>query len=400
MNDKGNPFLDLLKDSKIFKNHEVLSPHYIPEKLLYRDNQIKQVVNALAPAIKGQKGRNVFIYGKTGTGKTSCILYVLKQLKDLNDPSIATSYINCRIYSSKHKVLSKIIKDHMPYYSKRGIGSSEFYERLVSWISDTDKKLIVVLDEIDLIKDLDDTIYTFTRINSEVRYGSLTIVGIANKISFKDQLDPRSVSSLYENEVIFPPYDATELYEILNERAKEAFKDNVISDELLRIIAAKAAREGDARYALKILEKAAEIADSANKDKIEQEDVDKAIKSVEEDLVYDLIETLPQDEMIILYAIALITLSGSYYKKLTDGYDTFVFSGEIYQKYVSLCRSLNRQYKSERWYRKYISDLSMLGLIETFESSKGIRGHTKLVKLNYPSDKVKSALERVLFSSA
>ena len=39
----------------------------------------------------------------------------------------------------------------------------------------------------------------------------------------------------------------------------------------------------------------------------------------------------------------------------------------------------------------------MQGLIASYESGRGIRGHTKLIKLLYSPEKIKSTVERSLF---
>ena len=45
---------------------------YVPERLIGRDEQIRQDASALSPAPSGgDKPHNVFIYGKTGVGKTA-----------------------------------------------------------------------------------------------------------------------------------------------------------------------------------------------------------------------------------------------------------------------------------------------------------------------------------------
>ena len=90
----------------------------------------------------------------------------------------------------------------------------------------------------------------------------MTIIGISNKVSFKEDLDPRSLSTLYETELVFPPYYATELYAIIKDRVAHGFKSNAVSDEVLHYIASIAYKEGgDARLSLKMLSKAGEIAD-------------------------------------------------------------------------------------------------------------------------------------------
>jgi len=200
-------FADLFKESKIFANREVLSPHYMPEVLPFRDKQINDIVKSLTPSLKGERGRNIFVYGKTGTGKTSCIKHVINEVKNLPVVKARISYVNCRIYNSRYRVLSKIAGDHLPFYAKRGYGVVEIYEKIINWIEEDSKILIVVLDEIDIVKDLDDLVYTLTRANGDLRAGGITIVGVSNKLSFKESLDPRSLSTLYENELVFPPYN-------------------------------------------------------------------------------------------------------------------------------------------------------------------------------------------------
>jgi len=392
------PLSDMLAESKIFGKREVLSPHFTPSKLLYRESEINNIEKALAPSLKGERGRNLFIYGKTGTGKTSCTKYVIEEVKNLPNTRAKLCYINCRIYNSRFRVLNKIIGDHLPTYAKRGYGAVDLYEKLTSWIEEDSKILVVVLDEIDLVKDLDDLVYTLTRINSDIRAGGVTIIGISNKVSFKDELDPRSLSTLYETELVFAPYYATELYAILKDRVTDGFKRGIVKDDVLHFVAALAAKEGgDARFSLKVLTKAGELAEEHDRDEVSMKEAQEAAKSAENEIVYDVISTLPEHQKLVLYAISMLTQSGGSYKKLTDGVDTYLFSGEVYHRYKSLTEGMRKEAKSERWYRKYLSELEMQGLIASFESGKGIRGHTKLIKLLYPPKKMCDVLEKEIF---
>ncbi|MCL5429895.1 MAG: hypothetical protein M1504_00270 [Candidatus Marsarchaeota archaeon] len=391
---------DMLAESKVFSNVEVLSPHFTPKRLLYREREINSIERALAPSLKGERGRNLFIYGKTGTGKTSCVKYVIDEIKNIPNVRAKISFINCRIYNSRFRVLNKIISDHMPTYAKRGFGAVDLYEKLTSWIEEDNKILVAVLDEVDVVKDLDDLIYTLTRINSDIRAGGVTIIGISNKVSFKEELDPRSLSTLYETELVFAPYYATELYAILKDRANAAFRKDIIDDEIIHFVAALAAKEGgDARLSLKILTKAGEIADENDMSKVSMKEAQEAAKVAENEIVYDVVSTLPEHQKLVLYSVSLLTQSGGSYKKLTDGVDTYLFSGEVYNRYKSLTEGMKKEPKSERWYRKYLSELEMQGLIASFESGKGIRGHTKLIKLLYPSNKMCDVLEKEIFGN-
>ncbi len=391
---------DLLVESKIFADREVLSPHYMPKKLLFREKEINNIEKALAPSLKGERGRNLFIYGKTGTGKTSCTKYVIDEVKNIPNTKARISYVNCRIYNTRYRVLNKIVSDHLPTYAKRGYGAVDLYEKLTSWIEEDSKILVIALDEVDVVKDLDDLVYTLTRINSDIKAGGVTIMGVSNKISFKEILDPRSLSTLYETELVFPPYYATELYAIIKDRVQHGFKADIVSEDVLHLIAATSAKEGgDARLSLKILSRAGELAEERASKEVTIKDAEEAVKIAENEIVYDLIVTLPEHHKLVLYSIALLTQSGGSYKKLTDGVDTYLFSGEVYNRYKSITESLHKEAKSERWYRKYLSELEMQGLILAFESGKGIRGHTKLIKLMYPPQKTKEVLEKDIFGS-
>ncbi len=395
---EDEPFAGIFKESKIFAEREVLSPHYIPQHLLFRDAQINEIVKAMTPILRGEKGRNLFIYGKTGTGKTSCIKHVISKIRDLPTVKARVSYVNCKIYNSRYRVLNKITSDHMPLYAKRGYGIIDIYEHIINWIDEDGKILIVVLDEIDVVKDLDDLVYTLTRANSDIKSGGIAIIGVSNRISFKDDLDPRSRSTLYEKELVFPPYNSTELSTILKDRAEKGFKKEKVDPAAINLAAAMAANEsGDARLALMILSKAGELTEERNLSLVTVDSVREAARNAEEELAYELVNTLPEHQRLIVYAIALLSIQGSRYKKLTEGSDTYIFSGEVYSKYAGISESMHKEAKSSRWYRKYISDLEMQGLIQTYESGKGIRGHTKLIKLAYPPEKIRSTIEKTLF---
>ncbi len=392
------PFADLFKESDIFANREVLSPHYVPKHLLFRDRQISEIEKSLTPSLRGERGRNVFIYGKTGTGKTSCIKYVVDKVKELPIIKAKITYINCRIYNSRYRVLSKIASDHIPQYAKRGYGITDIYEKLINWIEEDGKILVVVLDELDIVRDLDDLLYTLTRSNSDIKSGGVTLIGVSNKISFKEALDPRSLSTLYENEFVFPPYNSSELAAIIKDRIDYGFKPNVVDPACINLAAAIAAKDsGDARLALKIISKAGEIAENKGQKTIGVNEITEASKFAEEEIAYEVIGTLPEHQKLIVYAIALMSITGGRYKKLDENNESFLLSGEIYGRYSSLVESLHKDVKTTRLYRRYIADLEMQGIIVSHESGKGIRGHTKLIKLSYQPEKIKDMIEKSIF---
>ncbi len=382
----------------LFKDQSVLSPHYVPATLPFREEQVKEMLSFLSPALKSKKPRNLFIYGKTGTGKT-CVTKRVMEIFNTNDKKAKMFYINCRIYNSRYRIMQKALKDFVPELEKSGFGLTFLYEKLMDVLNEGNQ-IILVLDEIDMTKDLDDLVYTLTRVNDEVNAGGLTIIGISNKLSFKDALDPRSKSSLYESEKVFSPYTSDQLQQILIQRAELAFNEGVVVQPTINLIAALTAQEnGDARYALKLLHKAAEMAEQRKSGIIEECDVETATKKVDADLITEIIDTLPQNHQMVLYAVATLSLGGSKYSRLEELEKGHLFSGEVYDEYEHVCKQLRKKARSVRWYHEYLNDLEMLGLITTMPSSKGLRGQTTLIKLGRNAADIVEVLKKILFGN-
>jgi cell division control protein 6 len=158
---------------------------------------------------------------------------------------------------TNYRVLAEICRAIGVDVPFTGIAVGELLDRFSNGISADRTALLVALDEIDaLIKHSadDSLLYELTRINENLNASWISLVGISNDLHFKEFLDPRVLSSLSEEEVVFRPYLADELFDILQERAKLAFQQRVLDDNSIRLCAALAAGEhGDARRALDLL---------------------------------------------------------------------------------------------------------------------------------------------------
>src|SRR5512137_1902277 len=172
----GNPsilddvFDNFVNGFKLFKDREVLRHDYLPEKLPHREDQIKLLGQTVAPALKDSRSSNIFIYGKTGTGKTAVTKYVLGHLESKAKEygaQVKFCYINCRITGSEYRVfaaLSQSVGLTIPF---TGLSVGEVFDRFRQGLDQTHVIFIIVLDEIDaLIKDRGDAfMYELTRIN-------------------------------------------------------------------------------------------------------------------------------------------------------------------------------------------------------------------------------------------
>ena len=391
-------FSEILSKPTVFADRNVLSPHYVPETLPFREKEIEKIMVGLAPALKNGRPRNMFIYGKTGTGKTCSVKHVIGKLSEHKSNSFSV-YVNCRMYNSRYRVIQKVTKDILPSLDSMGFGLAMLYEKMMHEVESTPRRLIIILDEVDVVKDLDDLLYTLTRANDELKNGSVSIIGISNKLTFKDQLGQRSKSSLCENEMVFPNYSATQLQAIIGQRAKTGFKMRVVDESAVNLAAAITGSDmGDARYALKLLLKAGEIADEKGIMKITDKEVEEARRSVESDVAFEAISTLPDHQQLVLLAIANLVLDKGKNTRLTSGTpeedESPLISGEVYEEYSKVARRFRKPRRSARWYREYLNDLEMLGLITTTESGAGMRGRTRLIRIGYPAQDVKRIIEK------
>ena len=292
-------FEKFVSTARIFRDREVLRHDYLPEKLPHREAQIKTLGETVAPVLKGARCSNVFIYGKTGTGKTAVTKYVLQHLevkaKELGAP-VKFCYVNCRLAGTEYRVFSVLCRNIGISVPFTGLSVGEVFNRFKNGLDVSKKLLIIVLDEIDaLIKARGDTLlYELTRINETLRNSKVSHIGISNDLRLKEFLDPRVLSSLSEEEIVFRPYDASELKNILSERAKLAFQEGALSDGALSLCSALAAAEhGDARRALDLLRVAGEVAERKGASVVVEEDIREAENTLNIIVLQRLCKTSP-----------------------------------------------------------------------------------------------------------
>lgn len=370
-------FNRFLSNTHIFKDREVLRHDYIPSKLPHRDEQIHCLGGIVAPVLRGSPCSNAFIYGKTGTGKTAVTKYVLNKLSSKANElgaAIEVCYVNCRLAGTEYRILSslcEVLNVKVPF---TGLAVGEVFDRFKRGLDKQRRIFIVVLDEIDaLIKTRGDTLlYELTRINETLRHGRTSIIGISNDLRFKEFLDPRVLSSLSEEEIVFRPYDAAELQDILWRRAQQAFSEGALSDSAVALCAALAAAEhGDARRALDLLRVAGELAERQGAECVREENVRQAEKRVEHDRIVEVLENLPVHSKLVLCSVYLLGKT-----KLN-----YTITGDIYGIYCELCDQSGLSPLTQRRVSGLISELDMIGLLNARVVSMGRHGRTKKIRL-------------------
>lgn len=370
-------FEKFVSTARIFRDREVLRHDYLPEKLPHRETQIKTLGETVAPVLKGARCSNVLIYGKTGTGKTAVTKYVLQHLevkaKELGAP-VKFCYVNCRLAETEYRVFSVLCRNIGISVPFTGLSVGEVFNRFKNGLDVSKKLLIIVLDEIDaLIKARGDTLlYELTRINETLRNSKVSLIGISNDLRLKEFLDPRVLSSLSEEEIVFRPYDASELKNILSERAKMAFQEGVLSDGALSLCSALAAAEhGDARRALDLLRVAGEVAERKGASVVVEEDIREAEKRIEHNRVTEALQNLTLHSKLVVLSVFHLN-KAKVHKAVT---------GEIYEVYSELCGELGVTPLTQRRVSTLLNELDSIGLLNAQVVSMGRYGRTKKIRL-------------------
>jgi len=381
-----NVFRKFVNNSKIFKDREVLRHDYLPDKLPHREEQIRLLGEMVAPVLKGARCSNIFIYGKTGTGKTAVTKYVLGYLettaKEYNAP-VKFCYVNCRMVGSEYRVFASLCQSIGLQIPFTGLSVGEVFDRFRKRLDAGKTMLIVALDEVDsLVKTRgDELLYELTRVNETLRNSKISLIGISNDIRFKEFLDPRVLSSLSEEEMVFRPYDASELRNILLERAKLAFYEGALSEGALSICAALAAAEhGDARRALDLLRVAGEIAERSGTNVVSEVHVREAEKHIEQNRVVEALKNLTLHSKLVLFSV--------YHLNKVDVNSSV--TGEIYEIYSELCGEVGVAPLTQRRLGTLVNELDSMGLLNAKVVSMGRYGRTKKIRLEIPRTIIRS----------
>jgi len=364
---------DELGDKKtVFKEKKFLDHRFLPDKLPHREDQIKSIAKYWIEALNSVTPPDITIYGKTGTGKTAVAKFAMKQLKEAakdQDINIRTEYIRCTDYTTEYQVIARLCQQmgrDVPY---RGWTKAEVINTFRNLFKKNafgkDLILLVVLDEIDILlrNDGDGLLYTLTRTDN------VAILSISNYVDFKKFIKPRVRSSLRDREIVFPPYGAQQLVDILEERSSLSFSNGALEDDVIPLCAALAAKEeGDARYALDLLRTSGELADEKESDIVHGEYVREAKDYIEHNKVTDIIMTLPSQQQRVLESILYLT------KRKEE-----ITSGRLYEVYKDIARGDTVSY---RRIFDFINELEMLGLISTNTVSRGrAKGRTNIIDL-------------------
>ncbi|UHQ95295.1 orc1/cdc6 family replication initiation protein [Haloterrigena alkaliphila] len=362
------------RDQQVFANADPLDDSYEPDDIRERDEVLEKYKRALQPIIDNRPTSNIFLYGKTGTGKTVATKFLLSHLEvdvaEYDDVNLSTVWVGCENLSTSYQVAVALVNElrqqqEEERISTTGYSQQRVFELLYEELDALGGTVVIVLDEIDNIGRSDDILYGLPRAQSNgyVEDVRPVVIGISNDFQFRDSLSPKVKDTLAEKEILFPPYDANQLRSILKPRAEKAFYEGVLEDDVVPLSAAFAAQDtGSARQAIRLLREAGELAQAANAEAVTGDHVRDAQNELEKNQLYEGMQELTTQGHAVLCALA---------SHQADN-EVPVRSRQLYNRYVSLCDRLDADSVSERRIRDHLSDMNMLGLITVYERNEGL----------------------------
>ena len=380
----GNIFEKILGQDSLFIDRRAFDHAFEPSSLPHRDHEVEALVRNMVDALNGHIPSNMLLYGVPGSGKTVVTRFVLGQLLDkgveMGQP-VQTYEINCRNVDTKYRVVQTIASQlarrgdtPIPF---TGWPTDRVLETLIYRMDRAAGVHIIVLDEIDNLVSRagDDLLYNLTSLNTVLGNARCCIIGISNDLHFTQQLDPRVSSRLSQEDLVFHPYGALEIQDILNERVETGLREDVLEGGVLELCAALAAQEhGDARRALDLLRISVQKAEQRAQARVDPKHVRLAQSQLEYDQVTPVLKSLPLHQKVVLFAIILNEENG-----LRN-----ISTGEVYRTYADACVKIGVEPLTPRRISSLLNELDTLGLIMARNVSKGRGGRSKQVNSAIP----------------
>jgi len=373
----------------VFKKASSLDMSYVPEKLYCRDEAIKSLIYNFRRILEEREQPTIscLILGKGGVGKTVTARYFGKNFKTIaleKDVNIFVEYFNCINFRSKSKIVRELLAKYT-HGSGRGFSDDEALKLILTQLIREKGYMLLVIDEIHLLKS--DEILAFLDIAETYGHqnAKLSILLISRNRDWM-RIETERILSRLNEKVVLKPYNFDDAKQILEYRSEEAFKEYVISDDILNMVSQIVADHENMRHGIEILRKSGLYADKNNLSSVNAEIIREASNEVYPTFRADIIDQLNDQELLALYGIA---------RSLINHKEPFTLVDDAFEEYQIICETYSIEPHVKMSFRKYIRQLNLLEIIssKTVRIEEAERGrHLEITLLDIPAVKLEEFL--------
>ena len=379
--------------NSVFAQKRYLDSMFLPSKIIGREDETENLLSHVMSLQDGFIVPLISVYGRSGSGKSTVVKFVCENLEDL----ISFRFVNLRkartVFGCANVILGNLEGESLS--SAQGLNKAvDCMQSQIETILEQEEKkyFVLVLDEYDVIfsdtrSNPSDFVYKLLQMEENLREQGIwmCIITISNNALQEYDLDDRVKSRMGSSDIYFMPYSEDNVFGILQDRAKKAFKKK-IDDNVLKYCAKLSSSDhGDARRALDLLRTAGEICDG----KIKNDDVEKAQKLIQKDRVDEIVSNASYHMRCVVGSIVSLAIV----KEQSWG-----ATSNIFIKYAKLVSKDHTPLKYRR-VSDLLVELENTGILISRAYSRGRGGYGKEYKLKVDPSLVGPSVNEEFYDS-
>ncbi len=373
-------FDKILRTESVFKNQKSLNQSWVPdkeEKLHCRDNEIKKFLAIHRPIIdaKGEFSSNTLVVGKGGIGKTVTVKYFARNFRRValkRDIKILVEYYDCLQHRTKSSILRNI-SEKLHYSGGHGYSDNEIMTQILKELIKGNKSLLIILDEVHILPSDD----ILSLLNASIGFGeqnSRFCIICISRINDWYKVENEKISSRIQDKIQMEPYSQDEAMKILEYRRNLAFRDSILDDAALSLIADIVFENKNMRVGIDVMRSCGIRADEQCISSIDTDMILASRSDINPTFRGDIVDSLKYHEKLTLWAIA---------RTLKSSNEPYTKVEETYESYQVLCEELNTKAHVPMSFRKYIRNLADVKALfkDYLNPTKDKKGRQLLIKL-------------------